>query len=192
MNQPAPDLIRFDTAGDVVAAFPMIVPFLPIKPANESPLAFLAMLTEHENPYGAPAFAAHILPRRECIDFLCAAFRLCAPPPAPPGDPDVKMVEDWARHPDENRRLAALARAEALEKTEPVTWALLAVGWSGGNIMSDDKLPPVPAPVQLTPQAVAAALSLALARVPPGQVRDTVAAWTKACIDIAHGRKVQK
>lgn len=185
MSRTVPSMIRFETAADVLATFPKLAPFLPCAPQGESPLEFLHLLAQNENPYGAPAFAAHILPRRQCIDFLCAAFRVCKPAPVAPGDPDMRLVEAWAQNPDENLRRTALARVDQLDQSEPVTWALRAVSWSGGNIMSDPKLPPLPAPVELTPQAVAAALSLALARVPQDKVRDTIAAWVEACICIA-------
>ena len=183
---PSPrSMIRFETAADVVAAFPMLLPFLPEKPDQELPLEFLAQLTAADNPYGAPAFAAHLLPRRECVEFLCAAFQACVPAPVPAGDPDMALVINWARKPDESVRQAALARADMLDPAEPVAWALRAVGWSGGNILTDVTLPPVHAPIALTPQAVASALALALAKVPPEKVRDTVRLWTEACIRIA-------
>ncbi len=174
-------LIRFETASAVFEAFPVLGRLIPSRRAMQTPpqdpIAFLEGLAAGAAPHEALVFGAHILPRREAIGWLCMAFA--------PDDPAITLVRRWVEKPDETLRNAALDRATGADMSDPVTWALLAVGWSGGNIQRDPALPPLPAAPDLTAQAVGAGMTLALACVPLENRHATITAQVEACIRIA-------
>lgn len=174
-------VIRFETAADVFEAFPLLGKFMSERPEGEAPLEFLRTLAASERPYAALTFGAYLLPRREAIAWLREAFHTL---PGLAGRPELALIADWSAKPGEETRLEALERAREVDPADPLQWALYAVGWSGGDIPGGDA-PPSRATPGMTPQAVAAAMALGIAKVPADQVRASVDAWVGMLVRIA-------
>ncbi|MFN3481548.1 DUF6931 family protein [Rhabdaerophilum calidifontis] len=178
------DLIRFETAEAVFDAFPKLGEAIAARPGAEAPLAFMERLGAGPEPFDAIRFAAHMLPRREAVGWLCAALRATPEIDLAAGDAAIEAAEAWLREPGETRRVTALKLAERLDPRAPATWAAFAAAWSGGNLSVGD-YPGAPAPADLAAQAVTGGLAIALGRVPVAKSRATIQAWLAACTRIA-------
>ncbi|MEM9224670.1 MAG: hypothetical protein AAGB11_20050 [Pseudomonadota bacterium] len=169
--------INFDTARDVLLAFPTLGDDIETAPDDRDPLAFTRALLSSETPEDCLSFFAYLAPRREAVWWCCRCLEAL-------GQKDhggaMQAAMDWVRMPENDQRRRALDHAEASNDTEASTWAAFAAGWSGGNI-SDENSPPVLAAPQLTAKAVRASVLIAVSRAPFNERRGRL----ERCLDEA-------
>ncbi|MEM8664275.1 MAG: hypothetical protein AAGF49_09170 [Pseudomonadota bacterium] len=169
--------INFDTARDVLLAFPTVADDVETAPDGREPLAFTRDLIASDTPEDCLSFFAYLAPRRDAVWWCCRCLEAL-------GQRDeggaVQAAMDWVRAPEEEQRLRALERAEAGSSSEASTWAAFGAAWSGGNISQGDA-PPVLASPHLTAKAVRAAVLIAVARAPFAERR----ARLERCLDEA-------
>jgi hypothetical protein len=125
--------LRFETARDLVEAFPSAVDELMIEPADVPSLEFLKTLSEQPPIDKAVGFCAYLLPRREAVWWGCQCVRNLAVPIANE-EATLQAAENWVREPEDDRRLAALALGRQSNYRLPGTWMALAAGWAGGSM----------------------------------------------------------
>jgi hypothetical protein len=170
--------LRFETAGDVFTAFPMLAEEVVTAPGGEPPLQFLKALGDGDTPEDAITFAAYMLPRREAVWWTVQCVRSLAPPKTDAEDKAIKIAEVWVREPEEHRRKAALDIGMKSDRNLPATWVALSAAWSGGPMTAGDTVGP-PHPAHLTPQASRIAILIALSRGSTGNRKDAI----RLCID---------
>lgn len=124
--------MRFDTARDVLLAYPQLgLGFQTQLPAVPSSSMLEQLLAEKRWP-DAVAFVAHLLPRREAVWWAARCVRL---EPKSYDAQEVHMIaaaESWVEDPTEVRRLHALTLGQAADATRPAGWVARAAGWAGG------------------------------------------------------------
>lgn len=158
--------IKFQTAEDVLIAFPALGDDLTARPDGSEPMAFVKRLAASEEPEDSLTFFAYLAPRREAVWWACrclGALGLDA------DTPTLRAARAWVARPDEDERRAALRAAEAGSSQDAATWAAMAAGWSGGSITPDG--PAVAAAPHLTAKAVRAAVLVAVASAPKAERR---------------------
>ncbi|HEV7323633.1 MAG TPA: hypothetical protein VGN91_01065 [Bosea sp. (in: a-proteobacteria)] len=170
--------LRFSTAREVFDTFPAVGEFVATPPTTEPTLSFLARLAKGPQPKEAIGLCAFILPRREAVWWAIQTVQRMRPPSAAP-DPGLQAAEAWVRDPSDALRWAALAAAEAGDSEEPGTWIARAAGYSGGSMVTSH---PVPCPPDLTAKILAAAVQVALGRVPERERDAALRNCVEACI----------
>jgi hypothetical protein len=125
--------LRFETARDLVEAYPSAADELMLEPADVPSLEFLKALTEQPPIDKAIGFCAYLLPRREAVWWGCQSVRSLAAPIANE-EATLQAAENWVREPEDNRRLAALALGRQSHYRLSGTWMALAAGWAGGSM----------------------------------------------------------
>lgn len=181
--------LRFNTAQEVFSAFPAARRLVKAAPTGEHPLAFLRKLAQSGAARDALGFCAFLLPRRETVWWALQALRTMQQPGTPP-DACMAAAEAWVRDPDDARRRAALAAAEAGDTEVPGTWLAWAAGYSGGSMVASHA---VPCPPDLTAKCARIGVMLAFGTL-PASVRDArLRACIEACIRLADddGAKAQ-
>jgi hypothetical protein len=175
--------VRFAAANDLFVEFASVGEDMHARPANETPLEFLAALTRSPTPEEAITFASYLLQRRKAVwwGHECArsVIHLLT-------DQDRRMLalaETWVREPEEPNRVQALDSAMQCRNKTPGVWIALAAGWSGGS-MSLPNLPHVAPPAYLTPRAVNAGVLGALARVDNGHRAQTLRIFTDMAVGL--------
>lgn len=156
--------INFETAEDVLKAFPTLKDDIAVRPDATEPLAFTRRLAASERPEDSLAFFAYLAPRREAVWWTCrclAALRMGEGR----GAAALAAARAWVKSPEEDERVAAIRAAEAGEDEDAETWAAYAAGWSGGNIAPDGPVP-IAATANLTAKAVRAAVLVAVTSAP--------------------------
>jgi len=115
-------------------------------------------------------YLAFALRKREAVLWACVAARgaLGDDPPREPVEL-LAAAEAWIRQPDEERRAAALATAEAREDPSPSRFAAMAAGFCGGSL-TPPELDEVPPPDDLSGKLVLNALKLILLANPPEEL----------------------
>ena len=136
----------------------------------------------------AAAALAQALPKREAVWWACLAARdgLADSPDAAAEEPILAAAEAWVLRPEDGRRRAAMAGAEAAGFTTPAAWCAAAAFWSGGSISAPD-LPEVLAEERLTGVAVACAVAMVRARGAPTEMAARGRRLLRQGLDIAAG-----
>jgi Family of unknown function (DUF6931) len=170
--------IRFETARDLIEAYPSARDELMIEPADVPSLEFLKQLSEQPPIDKAIGFCAYLLPRREAVWWGCQCVRSLAAPIANE-EAALQAAENWVREPEDERRLAALAIGRQSNYRLPATWMALAAGWAGGAMppgslvgFEGAVLPQagdawLPIPPDQTAKGVRTGILIAAAKVPP-------------------------
>jgi hypothetical protein len=173
--------LRFNTALEVFEAFPAARKLIKAAPTNEHPLAFLRKLAQSGTARDALGFCAFLLPRRETVWWAIQALKIMQAPGAA-ADPGVAAAEAWVRDPDDTRRRAALAAAEAADNEAPGTWLAWAAGYSGGSMVTSHS---VPCPPDLTAKSARIGVMLAFGLLPASGRDAALRACVEACIRLA-------
>ncbi len=173
--------IRFKTATALFESFPEARDDITAEPSETPTLPFVEGLLAGPVPEEAVTFCAYLLERRDAVWWggRCLRRSLDILPPGSVALLDV--AEAWAREPDEERRLAALAAGHDAADRTPVAWLALAAGWSGGNMMLEAGAY-VPAPAHMTARGVNVALLGTVARVGSAARQPTL----RAFVDMAY------
>lgn len=166
--------IKFQTAEDVLTAFPTMADDLSARPDGSEPLRYVRRLAEGEEPDDSVTFFAYLASRREAVWWGCRCLEALE---VGEGSATLAAANAWVVRPEEEARVAALRAAEAADMEAAETWAALGAGWSGGNIAPDGPAP-VAAMAHLTAKAVRAAVLIAIASA-PGEAR---AARLERCV----------
>ena len=128
-------------------------------------------LARSDEPLGAIAYFAYLLPRREAVWWGIQCVRALKGTAAP--DVALQAADRWVRIPEEDTRVAALSVAGSASRRASTTWLALAAAWSGGEIAPNARAKP-----HLTAKAVRAAIVLALA-----EANADPTPWVSAFID---------
>ncbi len=150
--------LRFETARDLLEAFPSARERLRIEPNDQPTLQFLGSLAE-QSPDRAVGFCAYLLPRREAVWWGCRSVKALNPPSDPDQQRALAAAEEWVKNPEEELRLACLKIGQAASHERPATWLALGAGWAGSSMLFDGKAVPI-LPDQ-TAKAVGAAILIA-------------------------------
>ncbi len=178
----------------------LAVPLAPLLPALElegETLALVAGLAEARAALEALAaaghgpeaarVAAHALPKREAVWWLCMCARGVPDPALPaPDRAALAAAEAWVRRPDEALRRAAMDAAHTTTFRSPEAWAAVAAFWSGGS-MAPAGQPAVPPGEHLTGVAVAGGVVLASVRRHPARAPDRLRRFLDSAREIAAG-----
>lgn len=156
--------IKFQTAEDVLAAFPTLADDMAARPDATEPLAFLKRLAAGVTPEDSVTFFAYLAPRREAVWWACRSLAALGMGEGAAAGA-LAAARAWVRRPEEDERVAALRAADAADQEAAATWAALGAGWSGGNIAPDGPVPVAAVP-HLTAKAVRAAVLIAIASAP--------------------------
>ncbi|MEM7694507.1 MAG: hypothetical protein AAF318_08645 [Pseudomonadota bacterium] len=168
--------INFQTARDVLTAFPTLADDMDARPDARDPITFTKDLARSATPEDALSFFSYLAPRREAVWWTCRCLQTLGAE----GADALAAASAWVARPDEAERTAALGLAEEGDDELAATWAAYAAGWSGGNIGAPDG-PPVLAAPHLTAKAVRACVLIAVASAP----FDARAARLERCLDEA-------
>jgi hypothetical protein len=129
-----------------------------------SPQGFLAQLEGAGLGADAVRFLAFALPAREGV-----WWAVMAGAPLVDGyeaDPCYEAAQAWVYEPNEERRFACLAAAEAVNSSTPGAYAALGAFWSSGSMSPPDLPEALPDP-KLSPTGVSASILLAVAAADP-------------------------
>jgi hypothetical protein len=128
--------------------------------------SFLAQLARDNLWIDALRFAPYALERRSALWWatLCL-WQLYRPMPAPEFDSCFQVVIAWLNEPSEVNRRAAFAAGHAAKATTPAGSLALATFFESGSISLPGR-PEVPAKPQFMPQALGAAITLAIHQSP--------------------------
>jgi hypothetical protein len=175
-------LLRFATVQDLYESFPTAADDIKLPASNEPSLAFVQNLIAKHSWFPAISFCAYLLPRREAIWWGCQSIRRMQLHLNAKETEALDIAEAWVREPDDPHRRAALELGVKSDGALCSTWMLLAVGWSGGNLIapSQHAMAVQPAPQQ-TARAVRGGVMLALARL----TREQINAAAKSCLEEA-------
>ncbi len=156
--------------------------------ADLAPQQFVEVLFQAGLYVDAFDFLAHALPKRDAIWWACLSVRHALGPALPPKEfAAVKAAVEWVLEPDEPKRRAAQAAAEAAGFATPAACAALAVFGSGGSLVPPN-LPEVPPEPSMTAQAVSRAITLASVQVDPGTISDVQREILELGIAIGEGK----
>ncbi|MEM0906653.1 MAG: hypothetical protein AAGJ94_04760 [Pseudomonadota bacterium] len=156
--------IKFETARDVLTAFPTLKEDITVAPDGTAPITFLKQLAQSETPEDCISFFAYLAPRRDSVWWCCRSLDTLGPGglEAPEARAAAKA---WVAEPEEARRHAALSAAEAGPSDAADTWAAFGAAWSGGSIGGEGEHAILAAP-HLTAKAVRASLLVAVSSAP--------------------------
>jgi len=172
--------LRFETARDLLEAYPQARDELMIEPADVPSLTFLDELSKHQVVDKAIGFCAYLLPRREAVWWGCQSVRALAPPTDHKEVAALRAAEDWVRVPEEEQRLTALASGRQSDYRAAATWMALAAGWAGpgmppGSLAGFEGASPaasdawLPIPPDYTAKAVRSGILIAATKLSPQQ-----------------------
>jgi hypothetical protein len=148
---------------------------------------FLAALIAAELWRDAVQFMARALPKREAVWWGCLAARsVTGDDTPPPAVAALEAAEAWVYQPSEEKRRAAMEKAQATKFDHPGIWAAVGAFWSGGS-MAPPNLPPVPPADHLTSVAIHGAVSLAAVAKEPEKAPEKYRRFLAQAIDIAKG-----
>jgi len=171
-------LVRFNTARDLMDAFPTAQQDIDVEPSDAPSIQFLRSLLAAGSFNQAIAFCAYLLPRREAVGWACRCVRRLDTQRSAAEEACLRMAEDWVVDPEESHRLAALEIGMRSDPGWPCSWLALAAGWSGGNVLLGIQATAM-APPQQTARAVRAALLTVISRLAPAERN----AGLRSCIE---------
>ncbi len=183
--------LRFARAAEAVAGIELSDEARALPSASGALGAFLKELVGAGLHADAIRVLAMALPKREAVWWACLMARSALPAENDPNRvaDELKAIgaaEDWVYRPDEERRRAAYAPAEALNFETAGAQAALAAFWSDGSLAPPDAAVIVPPAEHLTHTIAAAAVMIAAAAMPEALVERRLLAVEKA-VDIANG-----
>lgn len=156
--------IRFLTVRDLFDTFPSASGDVGAADDGMRSLDFIQTLARTREWQRAISFCAYLLPRRVAVAWACRSIRRMVGALQPDEERMLGFAEDWVEEPEEHRRRKALASGTMGDTRSPATWAALAAGWSGGNVVPDE-MGSAPADPEQTAKAVRVALFIALSRL---------------------------
>ena len=143
-------------------------------------IAYLDLLIADELILDALRFLAAWLPKPTAVAWASRCVRGVLGQSLQPTDQAaLDAAEAWAAEPDEPKRRAAEAAAEACQYAGPAACVALAAFWSGGSL-APENLPPVPPPETATAKAVSSALLMAAPHGAPTQAPQRYRAFLAA------------
>ena len=150
--QPVPKVIAIGSVSELgEEAMALLRPDL-------HPVEYVKLLVEKRLYPDAVRFLAHALPKREAVWWAwVTARRVAGPDPPPKIRASLQATEKWISDPDEERRRAAMAAAQAADFGSAAGCAGLAAFFSGGSL-APPEAPPVPPGEYLTAKAVSGAV----------------------------------
>jgi hypothetical protein len=167
--------LRFNTAQQVIEAFPAVFADIDLQPGDETSIEFARKLLVAARGFDAITYVACLLPRREAVWWGCQCVRAISDNKV---DDFLLAAEAWVREPEEASRRAALKLGASGNMRTATTWLALATGHSGGSVAPEESLPVAASP-DATAIDVKVAVVLAIVRRPlPDQP-----AWVSACIE---------
>ncbi len=135
----------------------------------------------------ALSLLAHTLPAREAVWWACLNTRAAlGEAPAPKQDAALTAAEAWVYAPDEPRRRACQATADAAGNEGLGAVCAIAAFFSG-DTLSEPDLPKVPPPPGMVGTFVVAALNMAAVHRNPERAPERLARAVRQGIDIANG-----
>jgi hypothetical protein len=135
----------------------------------------------------AAQLMAQALPKRESVWWACLAARtMVAADTPPPVVAALDAAEAWVYQPSEEKRRAAMEKAQATQYDHPGVWAAVGAFWSGGS-MAPPNAPAVPPAEHLTGVAVGGAVTLAAVMRQPENAPEKYLTFLRQAIDIANG-----
>ncbi|TBW36581.1 hypothetical protein EYW49_13355 [Siculibacillus lacustris] len=153
--------IRFGTVADVYEAFPALAKIVPPSDGERPPLDFVERLIRADRLDDALAFMAFLLPRREVVWWGCRCLMAAGDVVEGADKRSWALAANWARSPDEQRRIAALDHGDTADDSRAATWLTRAAAWSGGTMVVNEYSATLPPP-DLTAKSIRAALSISL------------------------------
>jgi hypothetical protein len=122
------------------------------------PVEYVKLLVQKRLYPDAVRFLAHALPKREAVWWAWVSARRAAGSDPPPRiKACLQATEKWISDPNEERRRAAMAAAQAADLGTAAGCAGLAAFFSGGSL-APPEAPPVPPGEFLTAKAVSGAI----------------------------------
>ena len=155
--------LRFETARDLFAAFPIAEPVLNLEPTDDPSLDFLNSLTSSEEFDKAVGFCAFLLPRREAVWWGCRSVRKFIPKGTLDEEEGIRVADAWVQAPDEERRQIALELGTRYSTKLATTHLAMAAGWAG-RTFSIGAGDPIPIQPHQTALAVRSAILVAACR----------------------------
>jgi hypothetical protein len=170
--------IRFVTAQALFEAFPEASKDIEAKPTDQPPIDFMRRLTSQGGLKDAVAFCAYLLPRREAVWWACGCARALVGDIPKDRARCLLAAEAWVDDPSDEQRQAALELGKQGDSNDPLTWAALAAGWSGGSLASFEQFT-LPVPPYMTARAARIAVVLSAHYLKPEERSGRL----KACIE---------
>lgn len=160
--------LRFETARDLIEAFPVAETVLDIEPTEDPSLAFLDALTSSGEFDKAVGFCAFLLPRRDAVWWGCRSVPRFIGKPTLDEAEGIRVAEEWIKEPSEEHRTTALELGMHYSHKLATTHLALAAGWAG-HTFSVGGGDPIPIRPEQTALCVRAAILIAACRVPLAQ-----------------------
>ncbi|HYM02589.1 MAG TPA: hypothetical protein VET85_06555 [Stellaceae bacterium] len=179
--------IKVQTAEEGCRAAKLTDPARALLTPKATVAEFLAALIEAGCLRDGVALMAYSMPKREAVWWAClAAHSAVTESTSAAIKAALEAAEAWVYQPSEEKRRAAMARAQAAGFDHPAVWAAVGAFWSGGSMAPADA-PIVPPPEHLTGLAVDGAVGLAAGAGEPAQVPVRLRRYLDQAIDIANG-----
>lgn len=178
--------IQASTAREVCARVPLGGEAQAYLTPTLSPQGFLALLDRDGHFADAIRFLAFALPVREGVWWSCMVGSAIPEARSETPDPGYASAQDWVYEPDDERRFACLAAAEAARSATPGAYAALAAFWSGGSMAPAGMADVLPDPV-LAPTGIAASVLLAVAAADPKQAASLYRRALRQGVEIGNG-----
>lgn len=151
-----------------------------------SPQGFLDLLVQAELVGDAIRFFAFAMPIREAVWWSCVVTHTNIEHPTEFETDCLQRAAAWVYGPNEERRRAAMAAAEAAKLEGAAAYAALAVFWSGGSL-APEGMPDAPPHPSLGPIGASASILLALTAGDPVSLNKRFVVAMQRGIDIANG-----
>lgn len=160
--------IRFTKAKQVFETFPELDEKIAPPEGDISPQDYTMQILEGEDPFSAPVFFAHVLPKPEAVWWGIKCVEGLDRTKTGEDLELLKLCENWVREGDEEARLAVHAITEDAKGNSASLWIGRAVSWSGGSISPNPDFR-VDVPPGLTATALNAALQITIGKLGPGE-----------------------
>lgn len=151
-----------------------------------SPQGYLDLMVQAELVGDAIRFLAFALPVREAIWWACVVTNASLPSRTDIEAACLQKAAAWVYAPNDQRRRACLAAAEAAGLEGAAAYAALAVFWSGGSL-APEGMADAPAHPSLGAIGAGASILLALTSGEPLALRDRFWVAMQRGVDIANG-----
>jgi hypothetical protein len=149
---------------------------------------YLDVMIERGLHTEAVRFLAFALPKREAVWWAClCAGQVLGPEPPPAAAAALEAARAWVIDPQDEKRRATFAAAEAADLGTPAGCAAAAAYFSGGSL-APPNLPAVAPADHLTPHLVASALTLAAVIKQPEKAAEKYASFLRTGMEVASGQ----
>ncbi len=178
--------IRFTKARQVFETYPDLSETVARPSGEKTPQDYALELAGGEEPLGAIAFFAHVLPKREAVWWGMKCVLGLDAPESVADRLVLELTETWVREGDEDARQAVLGAVEAAQAQSSAVWIGRAASWSGGSL-SPNPEHRVDMPEDLTAKALNTALLIALGKLLPEHREDALSSCLSAGLSFAEG-----